>query len=765
MASARTLTWLHLSDVHFKADEHWEQSIVLNALKRDVLSALESSGLLPDIVFVTGDIAHSGAREEYAQAHRFFEEVARITRTDPHTQWFLVPGNHDVSRSLVKSFAKQSALGLQHGSDVSDILRDADCRRLFTVRQRDFFQFTSEFLGPSRAWTDEEPWKVEVRTLHELKLAVLGLNSAWASEGGNEDQGRILLGEYQVHKALLDAEGHGPDLKIALVHHPLDWLRGFDQERVKARLLGPGGAHFLLRGHLHMGQLSRQTTPDAQCIEFAAGACWQDAKYPHGVMAVRVDVEAGLGEAHLWRYSSEGRGFWKRDNFLYENLHEGQWSFPLPEQWGFGPRISSPLPNTSQQTAGVNLQIVWDRASYRHGADVCRALVSLSLDPQALASRNEHEPRPIRTPVHHLLVLDVSGSMDRSDKYPVLLEAVDLYLRIVSDDDLVTLIPFSSESDALVSAMPVGHVRARYPSIGALLTSWPHRLRGTSMAPGLERALSHAIGARRRGFAGVERLSCLTDGHIHDYLACQLIARHLRELGAGMSVFGFGADFDAAGAEALVEAVGGTVRYVPTGGHELQEYFGHMARTSQRIVLRNAELSIEVAPNVTCFDVFACRPHERHVGNFADQPSPVVTQHFGAMEYSKTYILLVELRSWQKLSEVGKVHFSAEGPNGQIHVSQSLRPVFDAHSAPQDPLVRTMAVSLGALVRDDRETQIAALKARIVLYKREGRPPQHVASLERQLAVLQRGGSVQELSEDDLHFARADAATRTGMGS
>jgi hypothetical protein len=116
-------------------------------------------------------------------------------------------------------------------------------------------------------------WKVEALSVHGLKVAVLGLNSAWAAAGGDDDQGRIFLGEFQARRVLREADGHDPDLKITLVHHPLDWLRGFDKAPVEALLFGAGGVNFFLRGHLHAGRCARQETPGAVCIEPAAGAC------------------------------------------------------------------------------------------------------------------------------------------------------------------------------------------------------------------------------------------------------------------------------------------------------------------------------------------------------------------------------------------------------------------------------------------------------------------------------------------------------------
>lgn len=452
MTERRTVTWLHLSDLHFKSAQRWEQTIVLNALLRDVLANLPSQKLSPDFVFVTGDIACTGLEAEYVQAERFFSEVARVTATDPKRSWFLVPGNHDVDRAQIKPLARLSASAVQEIGQVNAILADSESRNLFTSREHAFFEFTSSFLGESRAWSDQAPWRVESCTIRGIPIAILCLNSGWSAEGGDQDQGRLLLGEFQVREAIASADALSPKLKIALLHHPLDWIRSFDQEVVRSLLLGKGGVHILLRGHLHKGRITHQDSPDSNCVELAAGALWQDATFPHGVTIVRLDVDAGQVEVYLYRYSNEGRGFWKPDNFLYENVTEGKWIFKFPKGWDLSHAASpqilnrvdlgdiAEISNDASQSFGARCHVEWDRSSYHIGTDLCRALITLQLDEPKEA--HEQSLTTLRTPVHHLLVLDVSGSMNKPNKYPVLADAVDVYLRTLSATDVVTLNPF-----------------------------------------------------------------------------------------------------------------------------------------------------------------------------------------------------------------------------------------------------------------------------------------------------------------------------------
>jgi hypothetical protein len=197
-------------------------------------------------------------------------------------------------------------------------------------------------------------------------------------------------------------------------------------------------------------------------------------------------------------------------------------------------------------------------------------------------------------------------------------------------------------------------------------------------------------------------------------------------------------------------------------GTELEEYFGHMARTSQRIVLRDALLSLDLAEGVTCFDAFACRPQERHLGRFdhLDQ-QPIVKHQMGSLRYGTPYILLYELRPWKAQSAIADLTLQATSALGPVRMVRQLRPSFTATSGALNDFVHKMADSVGTLVRSDTDTQISALEARITLYKREGRAPQHIEALERQLEIFRRGGNPSELSENDRRFVRAHVATGT----
>ncbi len=308
---------------------------------------LKEQGLAPDMVFVTGDIAYSGKPKEYEQATRFFTELNKVLNLDPKECWFLVPGNHDVDRSRITRSHKAIKAGLTDEVAVEETLRDPGSMRLLSAPLEAYYNFAAAFLGTARAMQPDRPWRTDVREVGGVPVGVLQLNSAWIAEGGEADDGKLLIGEAQVREAL-DAT---PDvfLRIALMHHPMRNLREFDANRVESLLSTTGGAAFLLRGHLHLNRTKIQSSPDGHLVEIAAGTLYTDeSAWPRGFHLGEVDLGKGEARIHLFHYSGEGKGFFAPDNLTYENAPKGICKIPLPSVYRLGGKNTKPTKAVSE---------------------------------------------------------------------------------------------------------------------------------------------------------------------------------------------------------------------------------------------------------------------------------------------------------------------------------------------------------------------------------------------------------------------------------
>jgi formylglycine-generating enzyme required for sulfatase activity len=346
-----TLTWLHLSDLHFRAGQRhtWDEDIVLRALLNDVREKIVTDQLRPDLIAVSGDIAFSGKAEEYMLAKQFFIELLKVTGL-PREQLFIVPGNHDVDRKAVTRGAVAIASSLNSRQSLDEVLIADDDRRLIFRRFSGYADFVKDLLGEHLVFDDEHYSYAKQLNLAGQRFALLGLNSAWLSSDDNE-LGRLALGERQVRQAL--EASSDADLRIALLHHPLDWLREFDRNDCEDLLME--GCRFILHGHLHRTGLLSLKTPDARTMIIAAGACYDTRQYPNSYNWVQFDTETGRGTIYLRTYSDRRGGFWTKDAQTYKNVTDGEFTFALQglKQKTVTPKAqvqqSAPPPPTSSE--------------------------------------------------------------------------------------------------------------------------------------------------------------------------------------------------------------------------------------------------------------------------------------------------------------------------------------------------------------------------------------------------------------------------------
>jgi 3',5'-cyclic AMP phosphodiesterase CpdA/tetratricopeptide (TPR) repeat protein len=323
-----TITWLHLSDLHFREGElhTWNEDVVLRSLLKDVEESIEKDGLRPDFIVVTGDIAFSGKKAEYALARRFFDDLLQTTETSK-ARLFLVPGNHDVDRSLISSAARFTAANLRDRHTVNQILSHPDDRALMLKRFKGYAAFVNDYLGDFLCFNDDRYFYVRKLDFPRRQIAILGLNSAWLAQG-DEDRNRLALSERQVRSAL-DMAKHA-DLRLALLHHPFVWLHDFDRGDTEALL--SRDCDFVLHGHMHRVGLTWMFTPDGEAMIIAAGASYEKRTFSNAYNIVQLDTAQKRGTIHLRRYSDERGGFWVPDVESYKNVKHGRHSFRLAGQ-------------------------------------------------------------------------------------------------------------------------------------------------------------------------------------------------------------------------------------------------------------------------------------------------------------------------------------------------------------------------------------------------------------------------------------------------
>ena len=306
----RTLTWLHLSDLHARLRDEWDSATITRTLTEDLSLMQKEKGLRPDFICFTGDAAFAAHPNEYALARQFFDSVRQAFQPEiPVRQFYIVPGNHDVDRGEVTpdmtKFLRDSKTDFL--KDILPPLRDNTkqwqnwMRRLHSYRT-----FVGDYC-PHLAPADSHLIWADVQHVHGVPVGICGLNTAWSCVD-DEDNGGLWFGtDWQIAQAKKRFTA-APAITFAMLHHPGNCLNAIESPTAMRRLQQE--FHFVLHGHEHL------QWPEPKLdggIVISAGACYQSSWLNNGYSFGQIDFDTGARKLFLRRWDDKGRG-WVEDN-------------------------------------------------------------------------------------------------------------------------------------------------------------------------------------------------------------------------------------------------------------------------------------------------------------------------------------------------------------------------------------------------------------------------------------------------------------------
>ncbi|HSE23018.1 MAG TPA: tetratricopeptide repeat protein [Pyrinomonadaceae bacterium] len=329
--SQTRISWLHLSDFHFGGSQskRYDEDVVIESLLDDIGERIKQHDLEPNFIAVTGDLALKGKSTDYELVRSFFDELLKITGL-PRQRLFIVPGNHDVDRDLITHGALALGKDLTDRQITKDVLHSPDDRRLLFARFKGYSEFFNDYFKGHLIFNDERFFYVHPFDIGDRRLAILGLNSSWLAASDEDEVLKLVIGEPQTRTALRAAKEASAVLRIALLHHPNDWIRGFDQSDSMTRVLTD--CDFVLHGHLHKSSATHLSTPDGSAMVIAGGACYESREFPNSYNYVKLDFESNTGTINFREYADQQGGFWAKGVRLYKNVPDGVYEFKLPSR-------------------------------------------------------------------------------------------------------------------------------------------------------------------------------------------------------------------------------------------------------------------------------------------------------------------------------------------------------------------------------------------------------------------------------------------------
>lgn len=261
---------LHISDIHFRTPDCLTPDMdpegsFRTLLMQDARDRARTLGTV-DAILVTGDIAFKGHPDEYKVAYAWLMELAKACGCPP-ARIFVVPGNHDVDRSIIT--AKPAISNAQKSiAWAAPEKRERELRTQFSDAQtgasllaplgayNDFAkEFNCQVFSPDRLF-----WKQDVKFDDGVVLRLYGLTSTLLSGmGGQDDEpGSLYLSPLQVLHPVDDV------VNLVMIHHPPDWF--MDEQEVDDMVKNRAVIH--LFGHKHLQRVAK----DDGYMRFSAGA-------------------------------------------------------------------------------------------------------------------------------------------------------------------------------------------------------------------------------------------------------------------------------------------------------------------------------------------------------------------------------------------------------------------------------------------------------------------------------------------------------------
>lgn len=173
-----------------------------------------------------------------------------------------------------------------------------------TERLDNWRSFLKDFYGSDAPEEVAPLASVRSTIIAGTTVGIAALNTSWRSSGDG-DRHQLLLSDRQVQNALaLIADS---DVRIIVMHHPLDWLAPWDAD--DARSAFERIPSLVLSGHDHTSNPTSEVTPRGRAVYSRAGCLYGSFDYFNGYSIIDLRLDASTVDISLRSWWRDRREF------------------------------------------------------------------------------------------------------------------------------------------------------------------------------------------------------------------------------------------------------------------------------------------------------------------------------------------------------------------------------------------------------------------------------------------------------------------------
>lgn len=287
-----TIIILHLSDIHIKSSS----DPVLSKAKeiaQCTFQKLHNSSKL--FIIISGDIAFSGTKEQYALAKKFLEDIQIEIEVEKEISisFIMAPGNHDCDFSRDNCTRKIIIKSLKTDSSPEV---DETVIETCTEVQKHFFEFRKD-VEANEFVNDDQLVREATIDVDGTKINFVSLNVSWLSEIHEQQSLYFPVGNYE-H---LLSEKY--DLDIVILHHPLNWFNQSSYRPFREFVKKKGD--IVISGHEHFGNVGLINDTETGESAFVEGCVLQEGSSLNESSFNIIEIDLESSQFSSTKYRSE----------------------------------------------------------------------------------------------------------------------------------------------------------------------------------------------------------------------------------------------------------------------------------------------------------------------------------------------------------------------------------------------------------------------------------------------------------------------------
>lgn len=248
-----------------------------------------------DVLVFSGDLVQSGSDlKHFEKAYdATIGPVAKILKI-PKERIFICAGNHDIDRQQIIDFMEAGLKSTLNSTAATN--KFIDKLEKGDPSSKSAFERLKNYNTFMRTRIHKPPNIYNQPMLQAFKFNHSGIevglsifNTSWRCTGQPNDADRnfLIIGERTVDNALQLLDNC--KLKIAIFHHPTDWISDFDQSSILARLYS--GFDLIMHGHIHKPLPEQRFNTSGTALISQVGCLYNSREFPNSYQIITLDLD------------------------------------------------------------------------------------------------------------------------------------------------------------------------------------------------------------------------------------------------------------------------------------------------------------------------------------------------------------------------------------------------------------------------------------------------------------------------------------------